>query len=101
MDVFDSGLQKFRTEDVLAESTLVTPRGFPHISDDPDARCFQLLDIHMYVHSLIAEGVEVQALVVAAITRAGDRITKHNGTESDAGSPFVGSRGEQKANMIG
>ena len=76
MNVFDPGFRQFAAQDVLAESSLVTPRGLTNVSDDADARSFQLRDVRIYVHSLIAEGVEVQRLAVASVTRAGDRMSE-------------------------
>src|SRR5580658_7158922 len=83
MDVFDPCLRQFHAEDILAESSFVTPRGFAYVSHYPNARSLQLSDVGIYVHSLIAKGVEVQSLRVAAFTRAGDRITNYNHNRLD------------------
>jgi hypothetical protein len=60
VDVFDSDFRQFRTKGVLAEAPLVAPWRLPHISHDADARCLQLLDVRIDIHSLIAEGIKVQ-----------------------------------------
>jgi|SRR5580692_553366 hypothetical protein len=92
MDVFDPCLRQFHAEDILAESSFVTPWGFAHIGNDPDARSLQFSDVGVYVHSLIAEGVEVQIELSRTNPRAWVMLCLWN-FNKELGTPYSLYRG--------
>jgi len=70
VDVVDSGLGEFGTENVLAEAPLVAPRRLTHVGNDPDAHRLQFLNIRADIHTLIAKRVKVQFEKVTGTLRA-------------------------------